>query len=410
MDRSFACPECGSAVEIEGLAPGRQVRCGFCHRLLEVPYLPRVPAAPLKRRRFGPGKWARRAWWVVAAVVVLAAMLSGIRFVGRQYRSVQEGAIGRLLASSQAYEAEGRLDQALVDLDAAIDLIRRSGESTHYALEQEQQRRAELARREVQAALDRLLREDRDPYPLGDWLNLIARCKKDPDVSTLRPRIQEEFRRSLRRHSTIELDAARRDFESGRVVASLRCCDRIAVLLPHLSTESSTEVRAATEELVNQLVTTHGVALETPKGDFVMGSYESYRAHLLPVLIKALESKGFLPYRETSPWKSAWQRALYHLRLEVSERREGNYLSSENRLTRIDSHLTLTAGARVVWETMPAARTIVPLPGLPAYHSSRVALSRARSEELERLLYENARGQIEGKFSQALGNMPPCCP
>ena len=27
MDGSFACPECGSEVEVEGLAPGRQVRC-----------------------------------------------------------------------------------------------------------------------------------------------------------------------------------------------------------------------------------------------------------------------------------------------------------------------------------------------------------------------------------------------
>ena len=108
--------------------------------------------------------------------------------------------------------------------------------------------------------------------------------------------------------------------------------------------------------------------------DFVMGSYETYRARLLPVLIKALEAKGYLPYRETSPWKSAWQQALYHLRLEISERREGNYLSSPNRLTRIESRLTLTAGQRVVWETTPTARTKVPLPGMPAYQTLRAEL------------------------------------
>src|SRR5262245_52764699 len=209
MDGSFACPECGSPIEITGLAPGRQVRCGFCDRLLEVPYLPRVPVAG-RRRRFWQGKWVRRAWTGVAVVLVFAAIVSGIRFAGRQYRSFQEGAIGQLLASSQKHEAEGRLDQAVVELDAAIDLIRQTSVSTHYALAQEQQRRVELARREVQAALDRLARDNREPYPLGDWLNLIARSKRDEDVSTLRPRIEEEFRRSVRRRSTIELDVARR--------------------------------------------------------------------------------------------------------------------------------------------------------------------------------------------------------
>src|SRR5262249_35421539 len=105
MDGFFACPECGSAIEITGLAPGRQVRCGFCERLLEVPYLPRIPIAG-RGRRFWQRKWVRRAWSGVAAVLVFAAIVSGIRFVGRQYRSVQEGTIGRLLASSQKNKAE----------------------------------------------------------------------------------------------------------------------------------------------------------------------------------------------------------------------------------------------------------------------------------------------------------------
>ena len=192
--------------------------------------------------------------------------------------------------------------------------------------------------------------------------------------------------------------------------AALQTCDRIATLLPHLTSECRAEVRPATEELVNRLIGTHGVAMETTMRESVMGSYETYRARLLPVLIKALEAQGFLPYRETSPWKSAWQRALYRLHLEITERREGNYLSSPNRLTRIESRLTLTTGQRVVWETTPTARTKVPLPGMPAYQTLRAELKLDRSEELERLLYENARGQIEGKFNQALSHMPACCP
>jgi hypothetical protein len=410
MDGFFACPECGSSVEIEGLAPGRQVRCAFCGRLVEVPYLPRVPLRARRRGRFAQGKWVRWACWGVGVVVVFALLVSAIRFARRQYQSVQDGTIGQMLASCQTHEAQGRLDEALVELDTVLDLIRRSGVSVRYSLEQERQHRADLARREAQAALDRLIGDRREPYSLGEWLNLVERSKKDQDLATLRPRIEAEFRRSVALRSTTELEAARRDFESGRATASLQGCDRIAGLLPHLSKESKSEVRRATEELVNRLVETHGVSLEMSKGESIGGSLESYRARLLPILTKGLESRGFLPYRETSPWKSAWRRALYHLRLQVSERREGNYLSTENRLTRIESDLTLTAAQRTVWHTMPTARSTVPVPGLPAYHSSRLALSRARSEEFERLLYNDARGQIEGKFIQALGNMPPCCP
>jgi hypothetical protein len=341
-------------------------------------------------------------------VVVFAVFLSGIRLLRRQYRSLQESTIHQMLVSSRAHESEGRFDQALVDLDAALDIIRRTGESTEFPLEKERQHRVELARREAQATLERLVQHRRDPYPLGDWLNLMARSKKDPDISTLRPEIEGAFRVSVRRQSTTELEAARWDFDAGRAIASLRACERIALLLPHLATEVRAEVRGATEELVERLVVTRGVALETPRGDFVVGSDESYRAHLLPVLIKALEAKGYLPYRESSPWKAAWQKASYHMRLEVSERHERNYLSTENRLTRIEARLTLSSAFKVVWETMPTAQTTVPLHGLPAYLSSRLAVS-PRSEEVERLLYEDARGQIEGKFSQALGHMPACC-
>ena len=45
-------------------------------------------------------------------------------------------------------------------------------------------------------------------------------------------------------------------------------------------------------------------------------------------------------------------------------------------------------------------------PKLPAYLSSRLAISPERSEEFEQLLYENARGQIDEKFGYALSNMP----
>jgi hypothetical protein len=333
-----------------------------------------------------------------------------MRFVRRQYRSVQEGSINKLLASSRAHEAAGRLGLALVDLDAAIDLTLRSGTSADFPLDDEHHHRADLARREAQQALDQLARSSSRSYPLGEWLTLVARSNKDRDLATLRPRALEAFHRSLRQQAATELQAARRDFDSGHVVASIEACERIAKLLPHLPSDAEAAVRRETEALVVRLVETHGVALETPKGVFVFGTPETYRGKLLAMLTRGLENKGYLPCRETSPWKSAWQKSLYHLRLEVSERLVGNYFSSENRLTWIEAHLILESPQRVVWENRPIAQTTVPLPGLPAYLSGRLAASPAHIEEFERLLYENARRQIDDKFGQALTFMPACCP
>jgi len=61
-----------------------------------------------------------------------------------------------------------------------------------------------------------------------------------------------------------------------------------------------------------------------------------------------------------------------------------------------------------IWQTTPTARTTVSLPGLFGYFSARVALSSARIEEFERLLSDNARSQIDEKFTFALSHMPEC--
>lgn len=411
MDGSFACPECGSPVEVAGLAPGRQVRCAFCQRLLEVPFFPRVPSAGWKRRRFAGWRWVRWAWAAAAIVAAGAAIASGVRFLRHQVRDACVATIHQMIASSRDHEAEGRFGQALVELDAALDLLDRADQSSRVGFRAERDHRADLARRDVEAELQRLVRDHPGPYPVGEWLTLIERSRKDDDLTALRPRIEQEFRRDIRRQAEVELASARRDRESGHAQASMDACDRIAAILPHLEPRDRAALRQSTGQVVEQLVAAHGVSIENPRGDFVHGTHETYRARLLPVLIKALEAKGYLPLRERSSWRSAWGRAAYRMQLDINEHREGNYLSSQNRLTRIEARLNLSdASGRVVWRTMPSARTTVPLPGLSAYHSSRLAISPARSDELERLLYDNARGQIEARFSQALGLMPACCP
>ena len=114
MDGSFACPECGSDVEVR-LAPGRQVRCPFCHRLLEVPYLPRAAGPSWKRRRYKRPKWVPWAWAGLGVLLVVVVAAGLVRILWRQYDSMQDRSINRLLASSQEHETGGRLGEALID-------------------------------------------------------------------------------------------------------------------------------------------------------------------------------------------------------------------------------------------------------------------------------------------------------
>ena len=159
MDGSFACPECGSDVEVRGLAPGRQVRCGFCHRLLEVPYLPRaaerVVETPSVRAsemgRLGMGR-ARRAAGRGPGGGGRSDFCGGSTIRFRSDRSTS------LLESSQRHEAEGRLGEALIDLDAALDLADKAGPAWVKRLERERSRRPDLARRDAEAILDGLCR------------------------------------------------------------------------------------------------------------------------------------------------------------------------------------------------------------------------------------------------------------
>lgn len=94
MDEAFACPDCGTIVEIKGLAPGRQVRCDFCRRLLEVPYLPRVAELGWKRRRFGRPWWVVWAWTALGLLGVLIVVIAAVRFLDRRERTALARSIG----------------------------------------------------------------------------------------------------------------------------------------------------------------------------------------------------------------------------------------------------------------------------------------------------------------------------
>jgi hypothetical protein len=409
MDGDFACPECGTSVKVGGIAPGRQVRCDFCGRLLEVPFLPRATDAPWKRQRFTRPRWLYWAWSALAIAVVAVLATGGYRLVRTTYHSAKQRSINQLLESSREHEAVGRLDQALFDLDTALEVARGAGAAYVGQLAEWQKKRKDLAIRDAQGVLGELRRAAPGSFTVGNWLNLEARAARDPDLSSLRTTIASEFQSALTRQVDYETTGARQDADQGKVVSALMHCDRVAPLLEHLASEKRAQVGKATEELVTLLVSTNGVRLATPQGRFIFGAH-AYATDLVPVVIKALEFKQYLPYRESGPWQHCWIHARYRVTLEIEEVQEGTYLSTANRQTRIELRLALWASDQQtpIFKTTPTARSRVPLPKLPVYISNRLASSGDRSAEVERLLYDDARGQIDEKLSRQLSNMPAC--
>jgi len=344
----------------------------------------------------------------MAIVAVLIASAGALAFLKRHHHSSQERSIRGLLESSQRLESAGRLTEALLDLDAALALAAQSDASIVESAREPRKRRGELAVREARDVVDRLSHSDSSAFPLGDWLNLLARAEADSDLAGIVPEIKNQFQSSLERAVAAQLARARKSMDAGKVRSAIDTCDEVASLFKHLSPGSSAKLRGDAQNLVSELVAGHGVQIDLPEGEFTFGSQSAYLKEFVPVLTHGLEAKGYLPYRESSPWKAVWDRAPYRIHLKVVEQLEGNYLSSENRLTRIIAHLTLSSGGQVKWQTSPTSRSTVPLPKLPALLAGRVAAGSKRSEEFERMLYTDARGHIDEKFGYALTNMPPC--
>jgi hypothetical protein len=408
MDEAFACPECGTNVEVRGLAPGRQVRCGFCHRLIEVPYLTRVESPGFRRLRFGRRRWVMWAWAGVGAVGALVIVVAALRFLYHHQQHAEIMSIHGLIASSRLHEGAGELGQALNDLDTAISLCSQSSTVKSDELTALKEKRPALARRDAQAILDKLEQGVVQPFPLGDWLNLQARISADPDLEPLRQPFLDQFTRKLRTGLQADLAEASRLFESGKPVAAFETCESATSLLSHVPPDLRASLHGQFEDLVRRIIARSGIVIDPIRGQLLAGSTAAYNATMVPELVKNLRAKGYVPQRDTSSWRDRWSAAPFRLVVELNERLEGNYMSTQNRLTRIDAHLELLFQGREVWQATPTVRTAVPLPNLPAYQSARMALKRDRSPEIEKLLYNDARSQIGDKFAFGVRNMPEC--
>ncbi|WP_165243837.1 hypothetical protein [Paludisphaera soli] len=401
MDGEFACPECGQTVKVRRLGPGRQVRCGFCNRLLEVPFLPRVDGG-WKRTRFTRPRWVPWAWWTLALALMGVVGTAGVQLLVRGERAARVRAIDRLIESSKAHEAEGRLDLALIDLDSALEVAPAIGEPLDDA-KSVRERRRDLARRDVGEVLRKLESEADATKPVGGWLNLVARVGADRDLAPIRKEVESRFLEVL--NAWVD-EAARRAAKEPDPNAAFVLCGEGADLAIHLPPPDQEAAQARLRDIVAALVGRSGVVVESAPGEYVVGTPAGYDQTFRPQAVEALRAKGYLPPPKTSRWSDLWSAAPYRFVYTIRERYEGTYLGTQNRLARIEARLTLVDRGRESWSTQPNARTIVPVPNLPSYLAGRLALSQDRNEEAERRLYDNALSQIRDRFRHALAIIP----
>ena len=313
-----------------------------------------------------------------------------------------------MLSSSDAHERSGEPGKALVDLDAALHLHGQASPGDAGLVSRLKAKRAALARQDALAVADRLSTHDPSTFPLGQWLTLQARAGADKDLISLRQEFAGRFQAKLKGHVQAELAAAGAAFDSGNPVLAYDRCAALDGLLVHLAPPEKERFRLEADELVSRIIDRHGMLVEAPRGHFLAGSESRYNATLIAALSRAVKERGYLPHVQDHGGNTRWSRAPFRLTVILNERHEGTYLSSENRLTRIDAQLILTCRGKELWKTTPTARTAVPLPSIPAYLSSRLAFGSTRIEEFERLLYDDARNKIDEKIGFALGHMPAC--
>lgn len=412
MDGTFACPECGCEIRLKGLSPGREVRCGWCQAWVVVPFLPRADQIKRMRGHRARGRRRRLPVWVWAAAGVLSvaiAVAAASRVVRSRWRSADAEAIARLVETSRQAEAAGRLDEALAAMEGALTLARRV-EPASAAHDDFRRQRERLARREAEARLSALDSGGTPAEPgraVGHALILLARARKDPALTGLEDRIEGTLERLRLRWAEADATAARTAEEDGQLVRSLEFCQRLARTADDLSPEPRKRWRGEAEATARRLISRYGAVVDPVRGQFSLGSPLSHAALLNPLLADRLRGAGYLPRPPQPTWDEFWTAlAPYRVGVEIVERQDDTYLQSPNRLSQIEATLSLSRLGHRLWRDTARGRTQVPLPGLPAYQASRLAVGAHRSPDFERLLYNDARGILYDRLVPLLRNLP----
>ena len=227
--------ECGSEVKLKGLSPGRQTRCGWCEALVEVPFIPRNLGAK-KSRKFARRRtpWLIFAWGGVAALAIVIAAAGSAHLLQSRDRSAKETALSVATASAKAFEASGRLGQAVSETEAALVLARKLDPPNSERITRLGQTRDDPDRRDCKSILADL--EHADPSrPSAIVSRFWPESRSGPSL-----RIWKTVRAALDRAAArrrARSRASRQALVAGRPEV-LKLCDRISKTALHLDPET----------------------------------------------------------------------------------------------------------------------------------------------------------------------------
>lgn len=411
MDRggSFACPECGAELALKGTTAGRQIRCGWCETWVEIPFLPRAVAS---RARFARGRSRRPAWVVwawggVAVLAVLVATFGANRWVRVRSRVRAEQRLAGLMAEAEAAEREGRFDEAVAAIQGAVRETGRAGSPVKDRRPELQQRRDELVRRAAEVEIEAAGRAE-PAAAVAVYKGLLARIWRDAALEGLEGPLRKRLERTRRLWAEADLAVARQAAQAGRCHEALDVCERLFGTAEELGPPAHDSFQAEADAIVTGLVALRGVVFSPPAGDFTLGSPQSYGATLERLMGPVLRQHGYLPPRPASRWKALWEtRVPYRVAAQVVERQTGSYLNSGNRPSNLALDVSLDNGETSVWRSGPLrAQTQPSIPTLNAFTSSRLVIDSRRRVEAERLLYDDARAQLEERLNGSLRKLP----
>ncbi len=406
MDRVFACPKCGSELKARRLRSGRHVRCDWCEASVEVPFFPRESQKwPGRRGRRGL-PWYFWGWGFVGIVALMVLALGTTRWVQSRTRSVREHELSGLLDAAAADEKEGRLSEAVSELEGALSLLRQLESPSSARIQELTTRRDALVCREARALLDKL-KTLQAAEVVKQCLQLLARSETQPALAEFEGEIQEYLQDASRLTVREDLSAAARAFDVGKAAEAVGLCERIDRYAEHLDPRERRQAREDVKALVARIAERYGVVLEPIRGVFIFGSPASYTETLEPVVADALKLHGYSSCPQSSTWRTLWdEKAPFRMAIEMTDYQLENYLQSHNRVSMINAKLTLKQQSEILWERFVNARTQVPVPKLPAYQASRIAVGDKPVPEFERVLYQNAQETFYERFGAALRTIP----
>ncbi len=411
MGGGFACPECGREISPGGLTPGREVLCPGCSTLVEVPYLPR--AAGWKRRRGGRGR-GRSAWLdskLLRAAVGLAAVavvgLAASRFVGGRVRSDRERVLAELVASADEAQADGKLDAAYYQIEAALAQARTMDLDGSARLAALRLRRDRASACEADARLATIDALDPD-LAVGESLTLAERARGDRALAPRLDAIAAKLEASRLRQARADLDAARRALDAADGPAAFAAARRLHDRAGKLGEADSRRLRDDAEGVIEAAVGRFGIALPPASGRFAAGSGAAYDAALDRHLAEILGARGYLVQPRRSAWRSTWDdHAPFLLTIRIVEEQGEYYLQSKNKITQIEGFLDLAHRGRPVWQGRLVSRTRVPLLDLPAYLAGHLATSGRHDAQVERRFHADALAQFVDQAVRNLRGLPP---